>query len=58
MEQADANDDSVIDQADQVYLIEWLYLGGSTPPPPGPYGTECATDTTGPPLGCEDINCD
>jgi len=55
LNQADANDDNSLDISDSTYLFNWLFRGGPAPPAPGPYNTECTTDSTY--LGCAQNPC-
>ena len=50
---ADANDDGRLDITDPIAILEWLFLGGSPPLPPGPPGERCGPDPPGNTLGCE-----
>ncbi len=48
---ADTNDDSVVDLADMVFLVTYLFIDGDAPPAPGP--TSCRCDPTPDLLDCE-----
>jgi hypothetical protein len=47
---ADVDDSGSVDLADGVYLLQWLFSGGSMPPPPFP---ECGPDPTEDSLDCQ-----
>ena len=51
---SDANDDAVVDLADPVAILQALYLGGATLPPPG---AACGSDPTADSLGCKTSGC-
>ena len=46
---ADANDDGLLDASDVVYLIEYLFRAGASPPEPF---RECGVDPTSDDVGC------
>jgi len=50
MDAADANDDGKVDVDDSIFLLGYLYLGGSQPPFPGP--KSCSLDLTEDDLTC------
>jgi hypothetical protein len=53
LEAADFDDGASIDTTDAVAVLEWLFRGGSGPPPPGPPRLPCNFDPPGSPaLGC------
>lgn len=54
LDAADCNDDGMIDIGDVVYLINYLYIGGSAPAIPFPV---CGLDPTADELGCEAHPC-
>ena len=56
LDAADANDDGILDLADPIYSINYLFLGGPTPP--GSVGGECGVDSTPSALGCESSACE
>ena len=49
MKSADANDSGTVDIADPVFLLNFLFSGGPTPPAPF---SECAFDPTDDGLTC------
>ena len=55
----DSNDDGVLNMADSVYLLNWLFKFGPIPPAPGPYedGPDATTDDTLPVCDSDDTNC-
>ena len=50
LDACDANDDSTINLADSVFLLNFLFLFGPTPPDPGPY-------VAGPDPTADDLDC-
>ncbi|MGE4619071.1 MAG: hypothetical protein AAEJ04_04600 [Planctomycetota bacterium] len=55
----DANDDGVLNMADSVYLLNWLFKFGDLPPAPGPYddGPDATDDDALPVCDSDDTNC-
>ena len=55
----DSNDDGVLNMADSVYLLNWLFKFGPIPPAPGPYedGPDATADDTLPVCDSDDTNC-
>ena len=55
----DANDDGVLNLADSVYLLNWLFKFGEIPPAPGPYddGPDATDDDTLPVCDSDDTDC-
>jgi hypothetical protein len=47
---ADINDDGSMNIADSVYLLTYLFAGGTTPP--DPFGATCGYDPTSDGLRC------
>ncbi len=45
-----SNDDDAVDLSDAAFTLNWLFLGGRTPPSPGPF--RCGLDETSDGLGC------
>ena len=48
----DSNDDGAVDIGDPVYLLAYIFSGGSSPSAPFP---GCGSDPTADPLGCDGI---
>jgi hypothetical protein len=44
MDAADADDSGALDLTDAIFVLGYLFQGGSTPPAPGP--KTCGPDTT------------
>jgi hypothetical protein len=56
MDAADTNDDELANIADGVYLLAYLFSGGSAPP--APFGGGCGADPVGTALDCaEYLSC-
>ncbi|PCJ14423.1 MAG: hypothetical protein COB10_04200 [Planctomycetota bacterium] len=55
----DANDDGVLNLADSVFLLNWLFKFGEIPPAPGPYddGPDATDDDMLPVCDSDDTNC-
>jgi hypothetical protein len=55
----DANDDGVLNMADSVFLLNWLFKFGEIPPAPGPYddGPDATDDDTLPVCDSDDTDC-
>ncbi|MGE4619072.1 MAG: hypothetical protein AAEJ04_04605 [Planctomycetota bacterium] len=55
----DANDDGLLNMADSVYLLNWLFKFGPILPAPGPYndGPDPTQDDTLPVCDSDDTNC-
>jgi len=55
----DSNDDGVLNMADSVYLLNWLFKFGPIPPAPGPYedGPDATADDTLPVCDSDDTGC-
>ena len=53
LDAADGNDDGSVDVADCMLILNYLFLGGTAPPPPGPALSGCGPDPTPDPLDCE-----
>jgi hypothetical protein len=53
VEAADLNDDGGVDLSDPIYLLLYLFEGGTPPPPPfDPTGKTAGPDPTPDDLGC------
>ena len=55
----DANDDGVLNMADSVFVLNWLFKFGEIPPAPGPYddGPDPTNDDSLPVCDSDDTNC-
>jgi len=55
----DTNDDGILNMADSVYLLNWLFKFGEIPPAPGPYddGPDPTLDDTLPVCNSNDTSC-
>ena len=51
-EAGDADDNGRLELTDAIVVLNFLFLGGAPPPPPGP--TRCGTD----PPGSRDLGCE
>jgi hypothetical protein len=51
MDAADADDSGALDLTDAIYVLQFLFMGGTKPPAPGP--DACGPDPAGTSLGCE-----
>jgi hypothetical protein len=53
LEAADADDTGRLDTTDPILILQWLFLGGTAPAPPGPPPAPCGPDPQGGGLGCD-----
>ena len=55
----DTNDDGILNMADSVFLLNWLFKFGEIPPAPGPYddGPDATDDDTLPVCDSDDTDC-